>query len=226
MKPTFLTYNESIHEIVISGEHGEVQFYFLDRERGLHIRQSLQIHHPSKETSLSFHCLTFDKNETYHQRIFAACGQSINISETGGAQITCLDLAHNAVITALCCYQPLEMLVSASADGVIKVWDALWQLHHVFVGHTAAITCLLPYPSPACFVSAAADNTLRVWNLATLDLSLKLDAGHSVTDVLFMPSEPHMLITLGASHLALWNISHLYHHFAVLDEQVWFYIYT
>lgn len=57
-------------------------------------------------------------------------------------------------------------LATASADGVVRVWDARHRaLWHVLTGHTRAVTCVAWSPDGHTLATGAADNTVRLWDM-------------------------------------------------------------
>ena len=219
--PEHLVFQSSSNEVLVSEcNTGCIAFYFIDRDTGLHIRHSLHLPKLSKETDQRFHLFIVDDDANPTQRIFAACGQSVSVIELGGKPITSIDLAHNALITAMLYYEQSDTLITAGADGVIKLWDNIWHLTHIFVGHSAAVTCLLPYNIPGFFLSGSSDCSLRVWSIATSDVAMRVDVGTAITAMSYADEENLRLVVVSPEHVSLWTIRHLYRPFSIIDSQV------
>eukprot|EP00048_Salpingoeca_helianthica_P004024 m.72990 g.72990 ORF g.72990 m.72990 type:complete len:1501 (-) comp13012_c0_seq2:31-4533(-) len=219
--PQVLTFNPSTNEVLACDQSGKILAYIADNTRGLHLRNTLSPVLPESEHSPSYiHALTMDDNETHHQRLFAACGRVVSVCEMSGKHISLISPAHNAHITSILYLSHAETLLTGSEDGAIKVWDALLQLVHVFVAHTGAVTTLIPYPlQPHMFLSASLDTTVRVWSTQTLDEALVIHVNAPVLNVSFLPA-PHtaLLAVIAEESITLWQLSHLYRPFAVLNN--------
>ena len=82
------------------------------------------------------------------------------------------------------------VLVSASGDGTIAVWDvATGELVHSYRGHSRSATALSPpFAVPGrdgtVFASASADRTVQLWDTATFGkVGLPMNHGSRVTAV-------------------------------------------
>jgi len=71
---------------------------------------------------------------------------------------------HVGTVTQLA-YAPGGRIVSASADGTVRVWDGGNAL--VLRGHTGLITALDVRSDGRMVVTASADRTARIWDAAT-----------------------------------------------------------
>ncbi|WP_433936853.1 TIR domain-containing protein [Sorangium cellulosum] len=61
-----------------------------------------------------------------------------------------------------------QRIVSASADGTLKIWDlATGKLLSTLEGHSGGVTACALSPDGQCIVSASGDTTLKVWNSST-----------------------------------------------------------
>lgn len=57
------------------------------------------------------------------------------------------------------------LLVSGSANGTIRVWNAEGKCKRVLKVHKRQVTCLAPLPLPGGFLSGSRDGTIRRWNV-------------------------------------------------------------
>ncbi|KAL5005761.1 hypothetical protein ScPMuIL_016919 [Solemya velum] len=72
--------------------------------------------------------------------------------------------AHNSEIKAVTLSENGKFLVSASADGTLKVWDMQSeQLQTVLVGHNDEVWCCAISPDNEIVVSGSRDGTIRLW---------------------------------------------------------------
>ena len=77
-------------------------------------------------------------------RIFVAHDRQIVVFDIGGNLLTTIKDAHPRPVSALVFFDDVDSLVSASRDGSIKVWDAHWELIHIFAGHSSEVSRCRP----------------------------------------------------------------------------------
>jgi len=103
-----------------------------------------------------------------------------------------------------------KILVTASVDSTVKVWDfdqrrLLRTLH----GHTGTVNCVAFTPDGSRLATASEDGSVKLWNTATWQVTNQL-AGRP-RHVAFSPAEPLLAYSEGGSHLTssgrvtLWN---------------------
>jgi len=74
-----------------------------------------------------------------------------------------------------------RLIVSASSDRTLKVWDAATGARRLTLwGHTRAVTDCVVSPDGSFLVSSSYDRTLKVWDIATGTARLSLQ-GHTST---------------------------------------------
>ncbi|XP_072458774.1 WD repeat-containing protein 97 isoform X2 [Notamacropus eugenii] len=156
---------------------------------------------------------------------------------------------HKTIISDVVYCDAAEVVVTASRDSTVKVWDADWQIRSVFVGHTGPVTALTVLPRSVLVLSASQDMTLRTWNLETAqqvgEVSLRShsdavsgvrqDTGND--DEMSPPSTPSNycetvcrlwapgrpgapLLAQGLAYLELWMVRELHHPLVSLSSCV------
>ena len=61
---------------------------------------------------------------------------------------------------------PTSRIVSASADGSVRLWNLADGAAVATINHGAPLTALAVSPDGATIVSAAADNSVKIWKAA------------------------------------------------------------
>ncbi|XP_068953081.1 LOW QUALITY PROTEIN: WD repeat-containing protein 97 [Petaurus breviceps papuanus] len=179
---------------------------------------------------------------------FAVCGAELITYDLATCSI--IDVhrkLHKTIISDVVYCEAAEVVVTASRDSTVKVWDADWQIRSVFVGHTGPVTALAVLPHSVLVLSASQDMTLRTWNLETAqqvgEVSLRShletvsgvrqDTGNE--DEMPPPSTPSNscesvcrlwapvrpgapLLAQGLTFLELWIVRELYHPLTALSS--------
>jgi WD40 repeat protein len=117
-------------------------------------------------------------------------------------------LGHTGPVLDVAVMTDGERVVSASADGTLRVWDVnTGQTLHVLARHTGAVTSVASTTEGDCAISASTDGTLRVWNVATGRMRAVM-IGHSaeVSALETIPGEPQVLSASADGMLRLWHI--------------------
>lgn len=116
-------------------------------------------------------------------------------------------IGHEHVIRSLCYSPDGHFLVSASADGVIKIWDlqklmATGSLH----GHELAVNSLAISPDGSKLVSASSDGTVKLWDLAKEAEIAKLHSySGTLRSVAFSPSGK-LIAVANEDNIDLWDV--------------------
>ncbi len=127
------------------------------------------------------------------------------------------DLPHPALIRTLaghsgyvngCAFSPDgKLIVSASSDQTLKLWDAdTGQALRTLAGHSASVNGCAFSPDGKLIVSASSDQTLKLWDAAT-GQALRTLAGHSasVRGCAFSP-DGKLIVSASSDHtLKLWD---------------------
>lgn len=99
-------------------------------------------------------------------------------------------------------------IISASADGQVKVWDLQrGSALQTMKGHSASVNALAVTPDGKKAVSAGADGRLKVWDLER-GKSLSTLKGHShwLTAVALLPDGERVISASGDRTLKVWNL--------------------
>jgi WD40 repeat protein len=78
-----------------------------------------------------------------------------------------------------CCFSPCgRLILSASADKTLKLWNAATgELHKTLLGHTDVVTTCCFSPNGQIILSGGRDRTLKTWDAATGQI-LSILEGH------------------------------------------------
>ncbi|XP_062045382.1 LOW QUALITY PROTEIN: WD repeat-containing protein 97 [Lepus europaeus] len=135
---------------------------------------------------------------------------------------------HKTTISDLAYCEDAEVMVTASRDTTVKVWEADWQIRMVFVGHTGPVTAMTVLPNTTLVVSASQDGTLRTWDLQAAaqvgEVSLCYwcqDALSARVNRLLAPAGPGWpVLSLCATGVGLWCLRELHSPLAQLPAPV------
>ncbi|XP_075440340.1 WD repeat-containing protein 97-like [Ascaphus truei] len=164
--------------------------------------------------------IALDTASLLTQRCFAACRTSVweyNLSD-GRLRRIRRDL-HLRRITGLLYSESLQLLISGSRDGAIKVWDGNGLLKGVYVGHTGPVTTLALCPPDKTFFSGSEDGTLRTWSLETQE---QVGEQQVMGKVLGLGTfnEGKLVVSYTSCGLDVWEVQHLYQLHTLLGTAV------
>ncbi len=127
------------------------------------------------------------------------------------------DLPHPALIRTLeghstyvlgCAFSPDgKLIVSASSDSTLKVWDAMTgQILRTLEGHSASVLGCAFSPDGKLIVSASADRTLKVWDAITGQILRTLEGySYSVNNCAFSPDGRLIVSASSDRTLKVWD---------------------
>jgi WD40 repeat protein len=97
--------------------------------------------------------------------------------------------SHAGPVNAVAADPNGEQIVTAGADGIVKVWDQNGLLKLQFRGHTGAVRAVVFSPDGRFVASGGDDTSVQVWNVATGQVISRYN-GHSapVTSIAFSPT--------------------------------------
>ena len=97
---------------------------------------------------------------------------------------------HRAPITCVTCHPIYSLVVTASEDATIKVWDhELGQYEFTLKGHTGAVSCVAFDPKGIILASCSADMTAKLCDFRSKSCIKTLKGHeHSLSGIAFTPS--------------------------------------
>ncbi|NEO87278.1 MAG: protein kinase [Spirulina sp. SIO3F2] len=116
-------------------------------------------------------------------------------------------VGHTSFINDLAVSPDSQLLISASADKTIKIWQLnTGELKQTLSGHTSFVNRLLISPDGSYLLSASADKTIKVWDLTTGQLHRTLEGHTSFVDELLLSPDGQQLISSGADKtIRVWD---------------------
>lgn len=116
--------------------------------------------------------------------------------------------AHDNEISAVMFNADGTMLVSASLDRTVRVWDVeTGGLVRVLEGHTARVTSATITEDGAFVASGDADGSIIVWEVETGEILWRTDDAHTnrVTDLAFSPDGAQLVSTSADTFVNVWR---------------------
>ncbi|KAJ1490871.1 WD40-repeat-containing domain protein [Baffinella frigidus] len=118
---------------------------------------------------------------------------------------------HSKAVYACSCSEDGQLLLSASGDGLLKLWD-LTTLKAVrdFTGHTCAVYSCAISASGELAVSGALDGTVKVWRVSTGEEAFSFtvgDSGLAVMTVSFSPDGTCVLAGGADKTAVIWELA-------------------
>ncbi|MFN6496773.1 MAG: AAA family ATPase [Nostoc sp. DedQUE01] len=119
-------------------------------------------------------------------------------------------LGHQALIRSVVFSPDGQMLVSASDDNTLRLWDVSSgkPIGEPLQGHEAAVGSVAFHPNGQMLVSGSADNTLRLWDISGSAIGEPLQ-GHlgAISSLAFSPDGQMIVSGSSDNTLRLWDIS-------------------
>ena len=116
---------------------------------------------------------------------------------------------HRGQITKLLFHPVYSLLVSASEDASIKVWDVeTGKPEKSLKGHAGVVNSLSFNATGTLLASASSDLTIKLWNFQTFECTKTLQGhDHDISDVCLLPSGDHLVSASRDKTIKLWEIS-------------------
>jgi len=119
---------------------------------------------------------------------------------------------HLKTVTVLLWLRPLQLLVTASMDATLQLFD-LVQLRktHVLAGHKKGVTCLVYCAMNQMLLSSGFDNYIAIWDPCAGSL-LHMLSGHecSIVGICAMPETDYEIMSVdSAGGVRLWDVRRL-----------------
>jgi platelet-activating factor acetylhydrolase IB subunit alpha len=115
---------------------------------------------------------------------------------------------HRGGVTSIAYHPVFNLLVSASEDSTIKVWDyESGEFERTMKGHTNIVNCVAFNGSGDMLASCSADLTIKLWDFNETFNCTKTLMGHdhNVSAIAFVPSGQHLLSCSRDTTLRVWE---------------------
>eukprot|EP01038_Epipyxis_sp_PR26KG_P006659 gene6659-9140_t len=116
---------------------------------------------------------------------------------------------HRAPITCVLCHPVYSLVVTASEDATMKVWDhELGQYEFTLKGHTGSVTCIAFDPKGNILASCSADMSAKLWDFRSKSCVKTLKGHeHSLSGVTFLPTGDHLLTCSRDETIKYWEVT-------------------
>ncbi|KAJ3232785.1 WD repeat-containing protein 87 [Chytriomyces hyalinus] len=162
-------------------------------------------------------------------RIFASVDDSIMVySYQTGKRLETFSNCHGSSISCLCFYQPLQYLISASNDGIVKVWTQQYRIIlELHVETSSSVTGLVipssaeesknQQPLPLLLVSYM-DGFIRLWNLESGTCLYALETDQDCLGISWMRKDT--FLSYSQEKISIWNLNRFFTTFSDSGSQV------
>eukprot|EP00826_Nyctotherus_ovalis_P044059 TRINITY_DN471_c0_g1_i1.p1 TRINITY_DN471_c0_g1~~TRINITY_DN471_c0_g1_i1.p1 ORF type:complete len:446 (-),score=116.19 TRINITY_DN471_c0_g1_i1:132-1469(-) len=116
---------------------------------------------------------------------------------------------HRGQITSVLFHPIYSLLVSASEDATIRVWDIETGKPEKFLtGHTGTVNNLAFNTNGTMLASCSADISIKLWSFQTFDCIKTLQGHeHNITGIAFLPSGDHIVSSSRDKTIKLWEVA-------------------
>ncbi|RWS16790.1 lissencephaly-1-like protein [Dinothrombium tinctorium] len=116
---------------------------------------------------------------------------------------------HRATVTRVIFHPIFSLLVSASEDASIKVWDyETGDFERSLKGHTDSVQDLAFDASGKLLVSSSADMSIKLWDFQGYECLRTLHGhDHNVSSVTFMPTGDHIVSCSRDKTIKMWEVA-------------------
>lgn len=116
---------------------------------------------------------------------------------------------HRGQITCVLFHPIYSLLVSASEDAMIRVWDIeTGKPEKCLTGHTGTVNNVAFNANGTMLASCSADISIKLWNFQTFDCIKTLQGHeHNITGITFLPSGDHILSSSRDKTIKLWEVA-------------------
>jgi len=114
---------------------------------------------------------------------------------------------HRSPVTRVLFHPQYNLLVTASEDSQIKIWDSeSGEYEKTLKGHTDTVQDIAFDTSGKLLASCSADLTIKLWNFADYECIKTLTGhDHNVSSVAFIPSGDHLVSCSRDKTIKLWE---------------------
>lgn len=130
---------------------------------------------------------------------------------------------HRDTVTRVVFHPTFDVIVSASEDATIKVWDYEAGEHErTLKGHTAPVQDVAFDHTGKWLVSCSADMSVRLWDFQTYQCIKTMHGhDHNVSSVTFTPSGDHIISCSRDKKIKIWEVSTSYCVKTLTGHQEW-----
>ncbi|KAI1285785.1 Lissencephaly-1 -like protein [Halotydeus destructor] len=116
---------------------------------------------------------------------------------------------HRAPITRVIFHPVYSLLVSASEDATIKVWDyETGDFEKTLKGHTDSVQDVAFDANGKLLASSSADMTIKLWDFQSYECLRTLHGhDHNVSSVTFMPTGDHLVSCSRDKTIKVWEVA-------------------
>lgn len=116
---------------------------------------------------------------------------------------------HRAPITRVIFHPMYSVMVSASEDGTVKVWDyETGDYEKTLKGHTDSIQDIAFDHTGKFLVSCSADMSIKLWDFTSYECIKTMHGhDHNVSSVTFMPTGDFLLSCSRDKNIKMWEVS-------------------
>jgi dipeptidyl aminopeptidase/acylaminoacyl peptidase len=137
--------------------------------------------------------------EPHFMLLWCARAESVELKQTL--------IGHKGPISALVVTHDGNCAITASFDGLIKVWDIQrGQQMYTVSGHKGKVNSVAVTPDNRYAISASEDSTLKIWNIQTQETHILTGHDGSVNDVAVTPDGRYAISASNDCTLKLWDI--------------------
>jgi WD40 repeat protein len=102
---------------------------------------------------------------------------------------------------------PIPHIISASDDGMLKLWSQQGELLRTLDSHKAGVVDVCFSPDGHYFASASLDHTICLWHADGAFIRCLETPAARVTSLSFSPTEPMIAVSYGDAPVSLWHLS-------------------
>lgn len=116
---------------------------------------------------------------------------------------------HRGQITCVLFHPIYSLLVSASEDAMIRLWDIeTGKPEKPLSGHTGTVNDLAFNSNGTMLASCSSDISIKLWNFQTFDCIKTLRGHeHNITGIAFLPSGDHIVSASRDKTINLWEVA-------------------